>query len=730
MKTATNWNKTSSFPLLYYLIYFIFFLYLIFVIIQHLIISSSFRHTSLQQKIKKIIYGKVLWKQQSNKNSYVIFINNNQRFFFIVSDDVYDELMLGDYILAETEQRDISFRNSYEFYLYSSFGVNKYGYIEKVLKIVRSRNVINKVINNIFFGIYKLRKGLVELVNTNVNQPYNNVILRLSLGYKDTELDEIYRYFQDAGVAHVLVVSGLHVGFIYTFLYFVLKLFVFDKSIRIICVSLLTIFFMLLTGCSPPVVRSTIIVLSFGISELLARKQDPIHSLILAAFVILLINPSNLFSVSFQLSFAACFGIVYFYPLFYSYLRNFVEKKPFYVGYIIKLFLVTTSAQIATIPFLVYYFNKFSIISFLSNIFVIPITSMLLWISMFGYITSFFSKLCFVVLKIAELLTFLYVNLIKFFSQIPHCIINVGRINILSMIIYYFIFVILIPLLLNKNRYKTSMFAMMLAILLLFINFNFDKNLRITFLDVGLGDCIFVKTEDNKNILIDTGDSVQTVMYKISPWLKEKGVFTIHHLVITHPHYPHYGGTEFLIDNFKIEKIYINELIPPDNFEYKMLIDKIKQKNIKLYFVDKIKTIKFPKTEVVFIPNHINYFYNGERFYDHNSILVKIKHKNLEVLLTNDIPLRYLNKNIFDKNKLFLQLPNHGKYKEDITELKNLSVKPKFLIVSTDKYIPEIKTVLKIPVFTTVDDGNITIDVKETKLKSIDRTSYGIIIRI
>jgi hypothetical protein len=79
-----------------------------------------------------------------------------------------------------------------------------------------------------------------------------------------------------------------------------------------------------------------------------------------------------------------------------------------------------------------------------------------------------------------------------------------------------------------------------------------------------------------------------------------------------------------------------------------------------------------------------------------------------------------------DKNNLlFLQFPRHGKYKEDIIELENLTIKPKFLVVSTDKYIPELKKI-KIPVYTTVDDGNITINVEKLKLRKIKRTTQGV----
>ncbi len=264
MKIVTSWNKIFSF-LLYYLVYFIFLIYFCFIIIYHIIFLSFCRYTS-QDKIKEI-YGKIFWKQQTKANSYIILTSGKDKFFFFIPDDIYDELKIGDFILLKAVLKDISFRNKQEFYLYSSFNVSKYGYVEEILEINKNKSFVYKLINWLLFTINSLKEKLVELVNTNLNQPYSSVILRLTFGYKDVELNEILKYFQDAGVAHVLVVSGLHVGLIYTFWYFILKFFVFDKRIRIIFVSLLILFFMFLTGCSPPVVRSTIIILSFCIAE-------------------------------------------------------------------------------------------------------------------------------------------------------------------------------------------------------------------------------------------------------------------------------------------------------------------------------------------------------------------------------------------------------------------------------------------------------------------------------
>jgi len=604
--------------------------------------------------------------------------------------------------------------------------------IKEVIEVKKNYNVIYKFLNSLFNTTEDLKNNIIKLVKNNLSEPQSSIILRLSLGYKDSELSEVISYFQNAGVVHVLVVSGLHVGFIYVFVYFVLKLFLLPKEIRIIISILFILFFMFLTGCAPPVVRATIIIICFGVSELLQRKQSGIHSLTLSALILLLINPKNIFNPSFQLSFAACFGIIYFYNVFNSIFENFINKTYFLIRYLFKLFLVTSSAQLMTIPFIMYYFYKISIIAFVSNLFIIPLTSVLLWLSLIFYILSFiFGGINIILWDILKFLCNIYIYIVKFFAVLPFSVMNVVKPDNLNFLIY-FVLVLAIPFLLKKKLYKTSIFFIILAVVGVNFNFEFSKSFKLVFLDVSLGDSILISTEDGKNILIDTGDSKETAMYKITPYLKKNKIKKIEHLLITHPHYPHYGGAGYIVDNFEVKNIYINSLIPK-NREYKGFIDKLKDKNTNLIVVNSTKTIEFCYGKIEFIPNFVNFLDDEIRFFDDNSILVKITYKNFNIILPNDIPFRYL-KNFLDKDFFILQIPRHGKYDEDFELIREFllgkpEVKIKLGVVSTD-FSNFYK--LKFPVFSTENFGNIEIKFKNKHLKinKIVKKSDGIVIQI
>jgi len=731
VKTLISLNKQKN--ILYYFLFVILFIYTIFILIEYQIESSLLKYSDTKLK-QELVSGKVIFKKSlQNRDEYILETQSKTKYFLVDFNEEEYQIGIGDKIVVKAETKFIDLSNNYELFLYHSFNIVKNGFIKEFVEIKRNYTAFYKFLNCLFSITEDLKNNIIKLVKNNLPEPQSSIILRLSLGYKDSELSEVINYFQNAGVVHVLVVSGLHVGFVYIFVYFILKFLFLPKETRIVISILFILLFMLLTGCAPPVVRATIIIICFVISELLHRKQSGIHSLILSALILLLINPKNLFNPSFQLSFAACFGITYFYNIFNSTFENFINKTYFLIRYLFKLFLVTTSAQLTTLPFIMYYFNKISVIAFVSNLFIIPLTSVLLWISLIFYILSFiFGGINIILWDILKFLCDTYIYIVKFFAGLPFSVMNVTRPDSLNFIIYS-VLVLSVPILLKKKLYKTSAFFVIFAIFSLNFNFEFNKNFKITFLNVSLGDSIFISTDDGKNILIDTGDSKETAMYKIVPYLKKIRIKRIDHLLITHPHYPHYGGAEYIIENFDVRKIYINSLIPKNNKEYKIFINNLKDKNTNLVVVNSTKTINLLNGKVEFIPNFVNLLDDEIRFFDDNSILVKITYKNFKIILSNDISFRYL-KNFLDKSFFIIQIPRHGKYKEDFELIKeflskNPEVKVKFGIISTD-FSNFYK--LKFPVFSTENFGDIEINFKNKHLKinKIVGKSNGIVIEI
>ena len=224
-----------------------------------------------------------------------------------------------------------------------------------------------------FMGnIEKMRSHLTAVINQNFNRESAALLNTLLLG-KRSDLDEnIYQQYVDAGAVHILAISGLHVGIITAILLLLLQKMPnlgFYRPLRyfILLAGLWT--FALIAGASPSVLRATIMFSFVGLGTLIRRKQGRFDALMLSMLFLLLINPYYLYDVGFQLSYAAVFSIMKFYPV----MRKWWLPKNKYIRWIWSLFLVGLSAQIVVFPISLYYFHQFPILFFVSNLVVVPL---------------------------------------------------------------------------------------------------------------------------------------------------------------------------------------------------------------------------------------------------------------------------------------------------------------------------------------------------------------------
>lgn len=204
----------------------------------------------------------------------------------------------------------------------------------------------------------------------------------LTLGYKEDLDKELKHHFQASGAAHVLAVSGLHTGIIYGLLWWLLTLggrfkpFHEDKWKRRL-LSLVIIAAMWgyawLTGMTPSVVRAVTMVTIFEIGRMAYRQAFSLNTVAAAAVLILLVHPKDLWSVSFQLSFAATAAIICLTPTLP--LREGRWHR--IVTYIVGIVVVSIAAQLGTLPITMYYFHQISSYFLLANLIVLPLATLL-----------------------------------------------------------------------------------------------------------------------------------------------------------------------------------------------------------------------------------------------------------------------------------------------------------------------------------------------------------------
>ncbi|MEN8816581.1 MAG: ComEC/Rec2 family competence protein [Nonlabens sp.] len=218
-----------------------------------------------------------------------------------------------------------------------------------------------------------LRNTILEkLKASGLNENPRGVIEALVLGQRQNVDPEVTKSFRDAGVIHILALSGLHVGIILLILRILTKRILrikYGRWIQSIVLILLLWSFALLTGMSPSIMRAVTMFSFVAIGLNLKRKGSVYHSLTLSAFVLLLFDPRLLFQVGFQLSYMAVFSIVLIQPVLAGLWPWRNKVKDFFWN----IFTVTVAAQIGVAGISLFYFNQFPGLFILGNMLLLPV---------------------------------------------------------------------------------------------------------------------------------------------------------------------------------------------------------------------------------------------------------------------------------------------------------------------------------------------------------------------
>lgn len=250
--------------------------------------------------------------------------------------------------------------------------------------------------------------------------------------------------FAAAGAMHVLAVSGLHVGIIYGILLLILggsgpfKPLLVQRKRRIFngCIIILSLwFFACLTGLSPSVVRASLMFSLLEIGRLCRRPVSTYNIIAASAFLCLVFKPMALFSVSFQLSYAAVLSIVYFGKrMQIIYFRRPIYQKS--IGYVIGLVVCSIAAQIGTLPITLYYFGRLSNVFILTNLVVIPMAGIIIYTAIFYLLFSSVPIIGKAIAFVLNVATKLMNDWIALLESLPHSFVDL-HINFLQVILLY-----------------------------------------------------------------------------------------------------------------------------------------------------------------------------------------------------------------------------------------------------------------------------------------------------
>ena len=225
--------------------------------------------------------------------------------------------------------------------------------------------------NPLLHLVFSSKNWLVEKIDKNLPPFYSSILKAILLGEREGLPSRILESFRRTGTAHVLVVSGLHVGLLLFIVFTVVRVSGFSSKIAYGVALPIVIYYAFLSGLRPPIVRATLMATVGIICYFLDRDVPLMIILCLAALIILLVNPLSLFTVSFQLSFLAVGGIVYLVP----YLEKKLKRLPEFLR---KPFSVSLAAQLSLLPLFAFYFEQFPLIGVVANLIIVPLVTLIL----------------------------------------------------------------------------------------------------------------------------------------------------------------------------------------------------------------------------------------------------------------------------------------------------------------------------------------------------------------
>jgi len=760
-------------------------------VILVLIISSIISNTILNlqnQKYNKIynnlenqeninLIGNIISNKEENQyyNKYKIetnFRNEKIRLYITTSKNI--QLEYGNEISFSGIYKKPEVQRNYKGFDYSQYlkQLKIYGTIQCENVEILNNNKANK--------IFKLANNISNKIISNtkkvLKEESSSILLGLMLGNKNDIKEEVQENFTNASMSHILAVSGMHVSYIVLGISLIGKRIIGKRNTEILSIVVL-IFYMFITNFTPSITRAGIMGILMILSKLIYRKNDIYTSISISLLLILIYNPFLIQNLGLQLSYGGVLGIVLLNKSVEKMLKKINIKNKFYKYKIrpkihkqldktIEIISISISVQLFILPIILYNLNTFNLYFLISNlilsIFIGPIVIIgfifIITVLINIQIAQFFSRIIEISISIL-----IFISKI---GKIPFSKIYMATPSLFSIVIYYLFLVVIFfvfyiysskkpnktqiriknlialgKIKIKKDKKKLIRIFTIVILIILVINF-WPKNLKIYFIDIGQGDSSLIVTPSNKTILIDGGGSINSDFdvgeSTLLPYILDRGFTKIDIVIISHFDSDHVGGILTILEELKVNTVYISKQIENSN-NYRDFIEIVKKKNIKVHEViagNRIRIennlyfdVLWPKNKQI-TTNILN----------NNAIVCNLHYKKFSMLFTGDIEaiaeeeilcLYSANSNLL-KADIF-KVGHHGSKTSSIQEFLE-AVSPRVAVIGVGKNnnfghpnegVIERLERLNCEIFRTDLNGEIFIDVDRkgryeiiTKLKS------------
>ncbi len=563
-----------------------------------------------------------------------------------------------------------------------------------------------------------IRTRIKDFLDQNLSSQESGIYKALLIGDRSGLDQETLEGFKASGTMHILAISGLHLSLIASLL-FLLFYFLAKRSeylmLRISCKKLALLasviplcLYALLAGAQTPVIRSLIMVIVFIFSFCINRQSSPFTTLSLAALIILFINPLSLFTISFQLSFAAVAALILLFPRF----SRLVQSQDSSAGskitailmrlgrWIMAALLVSLTAIAGTAPLLLAGFNRISIVSPVANLLIEPL--LCLWSLPFGLLATgiyfFDPHTAYYFLQAGAIGIKAAIHITHFFAQYDCSTVWLPTPAPFLILFYY------VSLMFCFSQYSLKKtLPLFVTIIVLFfyppqhLLQRFSTASEIVFLDVGQGTSTLIQFPGGKNVLVDGGGALSKRFNVgesvIAKYLWHRGIIRLDAIVITHPDADHYNGIPFLLKQFRPDILWVNGESGHGG-KYEKLLNlartlgtkvSIPQAN-EIIMVTNSLTLLNIRNPLIHDKTPPDYSVNS----NDKSLILHMMANNLSCLLTGDISARVENALLKEKTNLqssILLSAHHGSKTSNSSKFID-AVSPDYIVVSSGRFKP------------------------------------------